>query len=159
AIAEESAQLQAARESLMRRTDLPDEVLPGVAWFNREAWVRDPANYRRFLVRFLESFFEEHSTNPIEDGLAWGLDTDPATIASTHLGWQPVGDEGRALCQRIQCPTLVIHGVDDQIAPLAEGQALADALDARLERIERSGHGIAMRQPVQVNLAIREFLD
>jgi pimeloyl-ACP methyl ester carboxylesterase/predicted glycosyltransferase len=159
ALAAESGRLHAAREALMRQTGLPDEALPAVGYFNRDAWLRDPGNYRRFLVRFLESFFEPHSTKPIEDGLAWGLESDPATIAHTHLGWQPDGEEGRALCQRIQCPALVIHGVDDLIAPLAEGQALAEALGARLERVEGTGHGIAMRRPVQVNLALREFLD
>ena len=159
ALAPESVALHAAREAVMRQTGLPDQTLELASYFNREAWVRDPANYRRFLVRFLESFFQEHSTKPIEDGLAWGLEADPATLADTHLGWQPGGDEGRALCQRIQCPALVIHGVDDRIAPLAEGRALAEALDARLEQVEGTGHGIAMRRPVQVNLALREFLD
>jgi len=158
-LSEDSAKLHAVREAVMRQTGVPDERLRAIGYFNQEAWARDPGHYRRYLIRFLESFFEKHSTKHIEDGLAWGLETDPATLADTHLAWQPDGEQGRALCQRIQCPTFVIHGVEDRIAPLAEGRALAEALDTQLEVVERSGHGILMRRPVQVNLAIREFLD
>ncbi len=30
--------------------DVPPEVLPALNWFNREAWQRDPENYRAFLI-------------------------------------------------------------------------------------------------------------
>jgi pimeloyl-ACP methyl ester carboxylesterase/predicted glycosyltransferase len=158
-LAEDRAGVHAARDAILRRTGVPDETLPAIRYFNQEAWARDHDHYRRFVTGFFESFFEEHSTKYIEDGLAWGLETDPATLADTHLAWQPDGEQGRALCRRIHCPTLVIHGEHDRISPLAEGRALAEALGARLEVVEGSGHGIPMRRPVQVNLAIREFLD
>jgi predicted glycosyltransferase len=111
------------------------------------------------LVGFFESFFEPHSTKHIEDCLGWGLETDGATLADTHLGWQPDSEECRELCARIQCPTLVIHGTDDRVTTFAEGEALAKELGTRLEVVEGSGHGLQARKPVQVNLAIRDFLD
>ncbi|HXZ85683.1 MAG TPA: alpha/beta fold hydrolase, partial [Myxococcota bacterium] len=147
------------RDQVMRTTGLPDEALPQVAHFNAEAWRRDPRNYRTFLHWFFERCFEPHSTKAIEDGLGWGLDTDPETLAATHLGWQPTSGEVRELCARIQCPTLVIHDPADRITAFAEGVALAEALGARLEVVEGAGHLVNARKPVPVNLALRELVD
>ena len=148
-----------ATRKLLAQTGVERGILPATSYFNREAWRRDPADYRRFLERFFESFFEAHSTKPIEDGLAWGLETDGETLAAMHLAWQPDRELGRELCAKLACPTLVIHGDVDRVAPFAEGRALAEALGTRLEVVSGSGHGIPMRKPVQVNLALREFLD
>ena len=147
------------RQQLLRRTGLPDEVLPHVAHFNAEAWSREPRHLRAFLRGFFENCFERHSTKGIEDGLGWGLETDGETLAATQLAWKPGGDEGRALCARIQCPTLVIHDPADKITPFAEGVALSKALRGRLEVIEGAGHIVNARKPVAVNLAIRELVD
>jgi pimeloyl-ACP methyl ester carboxylesterase len=155
----ERAARHALVTDLFMRSDVSDETLPHIAYANREAWIRNPDHYRRFLEGFFESFFEAHSTKHIEDGLGWGLETDPQTLADTHLAWQPDGELGRQLCERIRCPSLVIHGDADRITAYAEGETLADALGARLETVVGSGHGLAARKPVQVNLAIREFLD
>jgi pimeloyl-ACP methyl ester carboxylesterase/predicted glycosyltransferase len=149
----------AAVSEILQRTDLSEESLPAIGYFNRRAWTRNRALYRRFLEGFFESFFEHHSTKGIEDGLGWGLETDPETLADTHLAWQPDATLGRRLCARIECPTLVIQGDADRVTPLAEGKALAEALGTRLETVAGSGHGVPVRKPVQVNLAIREFLD
>ncbi len=144
---------------VMAQRDVSEETLPAIKWFNQEAWLRDPENFRRFLVQFFEDFFEPHSTKHIEDGLAWGLDTDPLSLSLAHLGWQPDAKEGRELAASMTCPSLVIHGTDDIVTPFAEGQALAECLGARLETVHDSGHGPQMRKPVQVNLAIREFVE
>ena len=145
--------------AVLAQQDVADEMLPAVNYFNEQAWLRDPANYRRFLDRFFESFFEPHSTKGIEDGIAWGLDTDPRTLALTHYGWQPDGKEARERAARLACPTLVIHGTEDRVTPFEEGESLAEALGTRLETVEGSGHGPQARKPVQVNLAIREFVE
>jgi predicted glycosyltransferase len=138
---------------------VPAETLPAISYFNRESWQRDPANYRSFLVWFFENFFEEHSTKQIEDGIGWGLDTDGTTLAATHLGPQLDPERTRELCARVRCPTLVIHGTDDRISSFKEGEALAAALGTRLEVVHGSGHGPMARKPVQVNHALREFLE
>jgi pimeloyl-ACP methyl ester carboxylesterase/predicted glycosyltransferase len=144
---------------ILAARDVPAGVLPSMNYFNREAWQRDPELYREFLVWFFETFFEKHSTKHIEDALGWGLETDPTTLAATHLGPQLDAARTHELCARLQCPTLVLHGTDDQIAPFAEGQALAATLGTRLEAVEGSGHGPMVRKPVQVNHALREFLE
>src|SRR5262249_9967443 len=104
-------------------------------------------------------FFEEHSTKQIEDAIGWGLETDGNTLAATHLGPQIDAERTRELCARIRCPTLVIHGTGDRITPFEEGEALAAVLGTRLEAVDGSGHGPMVRKPVQVNHAVREFLE
>ena len=144
---------------VMAAPDPGDDGIAALQYFNKEAWKRDRAHFERFLVEFFEGFFEPHSTKGIEDGIAWGLEADPEALADTHLGWQPDQKLGLELCKKIQCPTLVIHGDADRITPIVEGEALAKALGTRLEIVKESGHGVQVRKPVQVNLAIREFLD
>ena len=146
-------------QHILLARDMPADALPAINYFNREAWRRDPATYHSFLTWFFETFFEPHSTKQIEDALGWGLETDGDTLAATHVGPQLDPERTRALCARIRCPTLVIHGTDDKITPFAEGEALAAMLGTRLEPVEGSGHGPMVRKPVQVNHALREFLE
>jgi pimeloyl-ACP methyl ester carboxylesterase/predicted glycosyltransferase len=146
-------------QQILPARDVPLEALPAMNWFNREAWQRDPEMYRSFLVWFFETFFEQHSTKQIEDAIGWGLEIDGNTLAATHLGPQIDAERTRDLCARIRCPTLVLHGTGDRITPFAEGEALAAALGTRLEPVDGSGHGPMARKPVQVNHAVREFLE
>src|SRR5206468_148554 len=57
------------------------------------------------------------------------------------------------------CPVLVIHGTRDKINPYRDGKALARLSGGRLETVRRGGHIPPARKPVQVNLALRDFLD
>ena len=51
----------------------------------------------------------------------------------------------------------MIHGDDDEISPLRRGEALAEATGGRLVVLEGAGHIPMARDPVKVNLLIREF--
>jgi predicted glycosyltransferase len=53
----------------------------------------------------------------------------------------------------------VIHGTDDKVTPYPDGKALAKITGGRLETVEGAGHLPHARKPVQVNLALREFVD
>ena len=72
------------------------------------------------------------------------------------------GDEldeqtARELCRRIRCPVLVIQGTDDAITGKAAGSRLAEATGGQLVLLEGSGHGPHVRDPVKVNLLLRDF--
>ncbi|TMF39849.1 MAG: alpha/beta hydrolase [Chloroflexi bacterium] len=129
----------------------------GWAKYNAHSWRRD---YRGFLEFFFSQCFSEaHSTKPIEDAVGWGLETDPETLILTELA-PGIGDRDAILarCARVTCPVLVIHGGDDRITPHARGEALARATRGRLVTIEGGGHIPNARDPVKVNLAIRDFV-
>lgn len=129
----------------------------GWAKYNSHYWRRD---YRGFLEFFFgECFSEVHSTKPTDDAVSWGLETDSESLIMTHLapGLRD-RDEVLARCARVRCPVLVIHGSEDRIRPHADGQELAFATGGRLMTIEGAGHIPNVRDPVQVNLAIRDFI-
>jgi len=116
-------------------------------------------NHRGFLEFFFGRVFPEpHSTKPIEDTVTWGLDTTPEVLTATARA--STLDEARAteLAGRVRCPVLVIHGDEDEIVLHDNGAALAELTRGRLFTMEGSGHCPHVRDPVAVNLAIREFL-
>ncbi len=102
-----------------------------------------------------------HSTKQIEDTIAWSEETDGHTLAAATLGPNAaIGRRGNvALARRVRCPVLVIHGTNDEITPYADGKALAEITGGRLETVVGAGHIPYARKPVQVNLALREFVD
>jgi pimeloyl-ACP methyl ester carboxylesterase len=139
------------------RFDRELETDEGWAKFNAYYWRRD---YRGFLEFFFSRVFTEpHSTKQIEDAVAWGLDTDPETLIATALGKDLSEAETRAICARLRCPVLVVHGQDDAIRPVAIGEELAALTSARFIRMPGVGHCPQARKPVQVNLALRELVE
>jgi pimeloyl-ACP methyl ester carboxylesterase len=126
------------------------------AKFNAHYWRRDWAGFLEFF--FSQVFTEPHSTKQIEDCVGWGLETDPETLIATAM--RPPLDEAdfRALCARVRCPVLVIHGEQDAISPHARGAALAAATGGTLVTLEGSGHCPLARDPVKVNLLLRDFV-
>jgi len=105
---------------------------------------------------------EPHSTKQIEDAIGWAHDTDGATLAASvtaSIATPPTRRDQRKLAERVRCPVLVIHGTGDRIVPYADGKALAEITGGRLETLKDMGHLPHTRKPVQVNLAIREFID
>ena len=128
----------------------------GWAKYNRHYWPRD---YRGFLEFFFSRFFvEPHSTKQIEDCVNWGLETTPETLVATRLAIVMEEEETRALCERVRCPVLVIQGTEDAITGPARGIALAEETGGSLVLLDGSGHGPHARDPVKVNLLLRDFV-
>jgi pimeloyl-ACP methyl ester carboxylesterase len=133
------------------------ETDEGWAKYNRHYWVRD---YRSFLEFFFSQFFSEpHSTKQIEDCVGWGLETTPETLVETRLAITMGEEETRALCERLRCPALVIQGTADAITGPSRGIELASATGGGLVLLEGSGHGPHVRDPVRVNVLLREFVE
>jgi pimeloyl-ACP methyl ester carboxylesterase/predicted glycosyltransferase len=144
---------------LEERTRYPwDEALPtdeGWAKDNMYYWLRDYRGYLEFF--FSRIFTEPHSTKPVEDCVGWGLETTAETLIATYMGDGLDEPAARELCGRIRCPVLVIQGTADAITGSARGVALAEATGGDLVLLEGSGHAPHVRDPVQVNLLLREF--
>jgi pimeloyl-ACP methyl ester carboxylesterase/predicted glycosyltransferase len=147
---------------------LPERVIVGAfeqelyteeewAKYNRHYWQKD---YKGFLEFFFHKMFPEpHSTKQIEDCIGWGLETDPDTLADTTAALNLCSLESFGdLCAEVEVPTLVIHGDNDLIRPHAQGAALARVTNGRLVTIEGAGHGPQGRDPVTVNLLLRDFV-
>ncbi len=127
------------------------------AKYNRLYWERDFPGFLEFF--FAKCFNEPHSTKQIEDCVGWGLQTTPQTLADATRGIGLLRDElFRETCARVRCPTLVIHGDNDLVRPLAQGDALARATGGELVTLQGSGHIPNSRDPVRINLLVREFV-
>jgi pimeloyl-ACP methyl ester carboxylesterase/predicted glycosyltransferase len=128
----------------------------GWAKHNRHYWLRDYPGYLQFFMSTM--FPEPHSTKPIEDTVGWGLETTPETLALTYYAPILEAEESRGLARRVQCPVLVIHGERDGQSDVSRGIALAEHTGGRIVVLEGSGHAPHVRDPVKVNLLLRDFV-
>jgi pimeloyl-ACP methyl ester carboxylesterase len=145
---------------LPERTVYPwdDELDTDEGWakYNRHYWLRD---YRTFVEFFMSKMFTEpHSTKAFEDTVEWALETSGETLVTAQGGRGLEPDEACELAQRVRCPVLVIHGDDDAIASVTRGEALAEHSSGELVILQGSGHAPHVRDPVRVNLLLRDFL-
>ncbi len=144
--------------SLYSFTDEPvsDE---GWALYNAHAWRRDLGKFAEFF--WSQIFTEPHSTKQLEDGVGWTLETDAEVLVATIYGatGPMTHDDQVAALEQVRCPTLVIHGTDDQVIPVACGVAAADITGGDLLLIEGGGHCPQARDPMRVNRALLEFVD
>ena len=128
----------------------------GWAKYNRYYWLRDYQGFLEFF--FSQMFTEPHSTKPIEDCVGWGLETTAETLIATQLREMLDEDTARDLCRRLRCSVLVIQGTEDAISGPGRGIAVAEETGGELVLLEGSGHGPHVRDPVKVNLLLREFI-
>jgi pimeloyl-ACP methyl ester carboxylesterase/predicted glycosyltransferase len=150
-LGEQSRRAQAMDNGFDQRQD----VYEGWAKYNRHHWLENYADFLRFF--FSQVYSEPHSTKQIDDGVAWGMQTTPETLAATAVA--PALDESavRELTARIRCPVLVIHGTDDAICSHSSGTTLAELTGGKLVSLDGSGHAPHARDPVKLNLLIRNF--
>jgi pimeloyl-ACP methyl ester carboxylesterase len=125
---------------------------------NRHYWLAD---YRGWVEFFMSQVFTEpHSIKPWEDGVGWGLDTDAQTLLCTGPGLdEPTVADAEAICRKVRCPVLVVHGDEEGIVPYETGVALANWTGGNLVTIRGGGHAPTIRDPVMANLLIREFVE
>jgi pimeloyl-ACP methyl ester carboxylesterase len=132
----------------------PDE-LRGWDRLNAQYWLDDYEDFVDFF--FSQCLPEPHSTKQHEDCLGWAAETTPEVLLADAAALvDPATVHGWA--QRMQVPTLVIHGDDDRISPLAWAETLALVTGGELVVLEGAGHLPLARDPVRVNLLIREFV-
>ncbi len=137
-----------------------DEVRDGhEGWgkANRHYW---KADYRGWVEFFASQIVTEpHSSKQWEDLVGWGLETDGETLAHTATGvGEPTARDAEAICRAVRCPVLVVHGDADAVTPYANGVAIAEWSGGSLVTIPGGGHAPSIREPVKVNLLLRDFL-
>jgi pimeloyl-ACP methyl ester carboxylesterase/UDP:flavonoid glycosyltransferase YjiC (YdhE family) len=145
-------------EALRTFEDEPGCDPRGWQKFNRRYIEEDHAGFLEFF--FGEMFPEPHSTKQIEDAVEYGLEGSADVLLMDDA--EPVAatkDEVQAICRRVHCPVLVVHGDRDNCQPISRSIALAELTGARFVRLNGSGHLPNARHPVVVNTLIREFVD
>jgi pimeloyl-ACP methyl ester carboxylesterase len=129
----------------------------GWAKFNEHFWRKDYPAFTGFFPTKI--FTEPHSTKAIEDFTGWmGETTGEVAIATFTSPNRTNGNDLPELIRQIRCPVLVIHGDEDEVVPYDTGANLAELTGGRLFTIVGGGHAPTVRDPVQVNLRLREFI-
>jgi non-heme chloroperoxidase len=146
---------------LLKTDDNPDGVDGQVFEDIKAGIVRDRYAY---FKDFLDNFYNVDVLAPERiSEQAWQASFQVAAGASPHATYACVDSwltDFRADLPRIDVPTLVVHGTDDRILPIA---ATADRLpdliaDVRLVRVEGGPHNIGWTHPEPVNRALLDFL-
>jgi pimeloyl-ACP methyl ester carboxylesterase len=144
-----------------RRVQRFDEVIDDpVGWqtYNAHYW---KTHYPEFVTFFVGRMLTEpHSTKQIEDVTGWALETDGETLAATDRA-PGLSDAAatRRLAAQLACPVMVMHGTQDAVRAYAGGEALADCTGGALVTLAGAGHFPHARDPVRVNLLIKQFAD
>jgi pimeloyl-ACP methyl ester carboxylesterase len=129
----------------------------GWAKYNIHYWRRDFEGFLEFF--FSRCFTERHSTKQIEDCVGWGREIGADVLITGEDAAGLSADETLALCAKVRCPVLVIVGDEDAITGAGPAIALAAAVPgARLLTVAGGGHIPDVRDPVLINLAIRDFV-
>lgn len=145
------------REAAAAAFDEPQPSYEGWGKWNRHYWHEDWHGFLEFF--FSQCFTEPDSRAFIDHFVAMGLQTTPEVIATTEDADQLEGAELRSVLQRGQCPSLIIHGREDAIAPVAWAMAAARILGAELRLLDGAGHEPELREAEVTNALIDAFLD
>lgn len=139
--------------------DEPRATYDGWEKQNRHHWLADWRNFAAFF--FAEMFPEPHSTKQIEDCVEWAMDVGPETMLLEYASARGIaGDPDAAAdaCRSVRCPVLVITGSDDRCQHPDRGAIVASLTGGQQVVIEGGGHLPQARDPVKVNLLLRDFL-
>jgi pimeloyl-ACP methyl ester carboxylesterase len=130
----------------------------GWARSNRHYWLRDWPGFAEFF--FTEMFPEPHSTKQIEDTVGWATETTPETMLIDHdCDLDPRFSTGaEEVCRRVRCPVLVVSGSLDMCQVPERGRRLAELTGGEFVLMEGSGHLPNARDPVKINLLLRDFV-
>src|SRR5436190_1168641 len=135
------------------------ESYEGWAKYNRHYWLHDWRDFLEFFVG--EIFSEPHSAKQIEDSVAYGLDTTPEVIVVAQESSHNLVDRENAerMLRDLRCPVVVAHGTDDHIIPFERGVNVAALAGGDFVELRGSGHALQARQPVQIDLLLRELAE
>lgn len=116
------------------------------------------ANYPATLSRFVDLCVPETGMDHIK---RWGRQIIDRATQANAIALRTMGSSAdiRPLLPAIRQSTLVIHGEQDSIVPLAEAQTLASTLpNARLVVLPGAGHVPTLTQPQRIADEMRAFL-
>jgi non-heme chloroperoxidase len=146
---------------LLKTDDNPEGVDGQVFEDIKAAIVKDRYAY-------FEDFFNNFYNVDVLGGTkisdeAWQASFITAVGASPYATYACVDTwltDFRADLPKIDVPTLIVHGTEDRILPLAATAARLPALikDSRLVAVEGGPHNIAWTHPDEVNTALMQFL-
>jgi len=124
--------------------------------YNVAYWHADFPDFAQYF--FEQALSEAHSTKPREDAVGWALEAGPS-ILEASVRRPPFELTGPEIFADVSCPTLVIHGTADRIDSHGVGREAARLSGGTFVSMVGSGHIPVVRDPIRVNLLLRDFVD
>lgn len=136
---------------------IPDETIDQMFDVPEDAGERETIRHR--MAPAISDEFAENS-DVIEQIVDWRLEQDAGEVARESQGAAGVNFDVSGRVHKIDIPTLILHGTDDQVLPVENSELLAEKIpDNRFERIEGGSHLFMIEDSEQVNDHLREFLE
>lgn len=146
----------AERAAAEARFDTPLPRYDGWQKWNRHYWHEDWPGFLEFF--FSKCFTEPDSRSYIDHFIGMGLQTMPTVVALTEDADDLDEAVAHDLARAIRCPSLVIHGDGDAIAPVSWGIELARIAGSELHVIPGGGHEPELREAAETNRLLDDFL-
>jgi pimeloyl-ACP methyl ester carboxylesterase/predicted glycosyltransferase len=142
--------------AVFARPPAPDQAHPGRDRLSPDAIHADFAGFADFF--FSTVFTDPHSTKQLDDALEWAGGTGADVLVDFFAAESDRSRErAREISEAVRCPVLVVQGTADARVPFEAGVAIAEWTGGTLVAMPGAGHAPSARDPVKINLLIREF--
>src|SRR5206468_377430 len=105
---------------------------------------------------------EPFSSRLAEEIREWAHEGDREALVlsftSGAVAWHGRAEQ-RERASKIRCPVLVVSGTADRLTPHDDARELAALTGGELRAVDGGCHAVGARRPVDVNLAMRAFLN
>lgn len=110
------------------------------------------------LRGFGKIFFHQKVSQPLSDWL-FNMGLKAASWSTIAIAQDWLVEELFDDLPKIRVPTLIMHGIHDQVCPYALGEALNSGIrDSRLITFENSGHGLFYDEMDKFNYELTQFV-
>jgi len=137
---------------------IPDETQEQIYNVPEGASARETIRHR--MEPAINDEWAEHHPEVVEEIIDMRIEQDAGEVARESQGAAGANFDVSDRVRDIDLPTLVLHGTNDRVVPVANGRMLAEKLPhSRLELIEGGSHLFMIEDADQVNDLLLEFLD
>jgi pimeloyl-ACP methyl ester carboxylesterase/predicted glycosyltransferase len=142
--------------AVFARPPAPDQAHPGRDRMSPDAIHADFAAFVDFF--FSTVFTDPHSTKLLDDALEWAGGTSADVLVDFFAAESDrTRERAREISEAVRCPVLVVQGTADERVPFEVGVAVAEWTGGTLVTLPGAGHAPTARDPVRINVLIREF--
>ncbi|NKE34558.1 alpha/beta hydrolase [Natronococcus sp. JC468] len=125
--------------------------------------VPDGASEREVVRHRMRPAFNERFTNRnphlMDRIIEWRLEQDAGEAAREAQAAAALEFDVSDRLERVRVPTLVMHGTNDKVVPVANGKLLGEKIpDTRLELVEGGSHCFFIEDSERVNETLLSFL-
>ncbi len=136
---------------------IPDDTLEQMFDVPEGADQRETIRHR--MGPTISDEFVSNNPDVMDQIIDWRLEQDAGEVARESQGAAGVNFDASDRVRHIDVPTLILHGTDDRVLPVKNGDLLAEKIsDCRYERIEGGSHLFMIEDSEAVNGYLREFL-